>query len=82
VKKPGNKNISSGADILAALENGLKSAPGATGRFPQVSELKVVYDLSRKAGSRVVSVKVNGVDLDPAASYKLATNDYMAHDRA
>jgi len=68
----------SGADIVAALENGLRSAPEATGRFPQVSGLTVVYDPSKDVGSRVVSVKVNGVDLDPAATYKLATNDYMA----
>ncbi len=68
----------SGADVLAALENGLKSAPEATGRFPQVSGLQVVYDPEAEVGSRVVSVKVNGVDLDPAATYKLATNDYMA----
>lgn len=67
----------SGADVIAALENGLQSAPDATGRFPHVSGLEVVYDPAKDAGSRVVSVKVNGVDLDPAANYKVATNDYM-----
>ncbi len=68
----------SGADVLAALENGLRSAPEATGRFPQVSGLEVVYNPDAEVGSRVVSVKANGVDIDPAATYKLATNDYMA----
>ncbi len=68
----------SGADVIAALENGLRSAPEATGRFPQVSGLEVVYDPGQEVGSRVVSVKVNGVDLDPAATYKMATIDYMA----
>lgn len=66
-----------GTDVLAALENGLQSAPEATGRFPHVSGLEVVYDPAKDAGSRVVSVKVGGADLDPAATYKLATNDYM-----
>jgi len=66
-----------GADVIAALENGLKAAPEAIGRFPHVSGLEVVYDPSKDAGSRVVSVKVNGADLDPGASYSLATNDYM-----
>lgn len=67
----------SGADVLAALENGLGSAPDATGRFPQVSGMTVVYNPEKPAGERVVSVKIGGADLDPAASYKLATNDYM-----
>ena len=66
-----------GADVLAALENGLQAAPEAIGRFPHVSGIEVVYDPAKEAGSRVVSVKVGGSDLDPGASYKLATNDYM-----
>lgn len=66
-----------GADVIAALENGLQSAPDATGRFPQVSGMEVVYDPAKEAGSRVVSVKVGGADLDPAGTYKVATNDFM-----
>ncbi|MCB1518329.1 MAG: 5'-nucleotidase C-terminal domain-containing protein [Hyphomicrobiaceae bacterium] len=67
-----------GADIIAALENGLQAAPEAIGRFPQVSGLTVVYDPAKEPGSRVVSVKVGDADLDPNATYSLATNDYMA----
>lgn len=66
-----------GADVIAALENGLQSAPDATGRFPQVSGMEVVYDPAKEAGSRVVSVTVGGADLDPAATYNVATNDFM-----
>lgn len=76
----GNLNIMlevSGADVLAALENGLQSAPEATGRFPHVSGMTVVYNPAKEAGSRVVSVKIGDTDLDPNATYKLATNDYM-----
>lgn len=67
-----------GADIVAALENGLQSFPDATGRFPQVSGLTVVFNPDKPAGERVVSVKVGDADLDPNATYSLATNDYMA----
>lgn len=67
----------SGADVIAALENGLQSFPDATGRFPQVSGLEVVFDPANPAGERVISVMVDGTAIDPAASYKVATNDYM-----
>lgn len=67
----------SGADVIAALENGLQSAPEATGRFPQVSGLSVTYDPSKEAGQRVTSAKINGAEIDPAATYKVATNDFM-----
>lgn len=77
----GNLNLLlevTGTDILAALENGLGSFPDATGRFPQVSGMTVVFNPDKPAGERVVSVKVGDADLDPAATYKLSTNDYMA----
>ena len=48
------------------------------GRFPQVSGMNVEVDLSQPPGERVVSVKVNGEPLDPARTYTVATNDYMA----
>jgi 5'-nucleotidase / UDP-sugar diphosphatase len=67
----------SGADILAMLENGLGSYPDATGRFPQVSGMNVVFDPAQDAGSRVVSVEIGGAPLDPGATYTLATNDFM-----
>ncbi len=67
-----------GATILKALENGVGQVENAAGRFPQVSGLVFTYDRAKPAGERVVSVTVGGKPLDPAASYKLATNDYMA----
>ncbi len=39
--------------------------------------MKVVADVKKPAGSRVVSVEIGGKPLDPKATYKLATNDYM-----
>lgn len=66
-----------GQQVWDALENGFSKIEDGAGRFPQVSGLKVVADKSKPAGSRVVSVEVNGKPLDVKATYKLATNDYM-----
>ena len=41
--------------------------------------MKVTVDLSKPAGERVSAVKVGSGELDVAATYKLATNDYMAN---
>ena len=76
----GNKTVVTeikGADLLAGLENGFSQVEQAAGRFPQVSGLVITADLTKAAGARVQTVTVNGKPLDPAATYKLATNDYM-----
>jgi 2',3'-cyclic-nucleotide 2'-phosphodiesterase (5'-nucleotidase family) len=67
----------SGQNILDALENGVGMVEQGAGRFPQVSGLKAVVDLKQPAGKRVVSVEVGGKPLDPKATYKVATNDFM-----
>ena len=68
----------SGADVLAALENGVSQVEDKAGRFPQVSGLSFTYDPSAAVGSRVVEVTIGGKKLDKAKTYKVATNDYMA----
>jgi 2',3'-cyclic-nucleotide 2'-phosphodiesterase (5'-nucleotidase family) len=50
----------------------------SAGRFPHVSGMSVEADLSKPAGSRVSAVMIAGAPLDPAKTYTLATNDYMA----
>jgi 2',3'-cyclic-nucleotide 2'-phosphodiesterase (5'-nucleotidase family) len=67
----------SGADLRAALENGVSLLESRGGRFPQVAGLKVEFDARAPVGSRVVSVQVNGEPLDPARRYKVATNNFM-----
>lgn len=67
----------SGADLLAALENGVSQVENRAGRFPQVSNIAFTFDPSAPAGSRVVSAKVGGADLEPERTYRVATNDYM-----
>ena len=68
----------SGADLRAALENGVSKVEDRAGRFPQIAGMTLVYDPSAPAGSRVVEVEVGGAPLDPAKVYTVATNDYMA----
>ncbi len=66
-----------GSQVLAAIENGVSQVEKGSGRFPQVSGLEYVYDPSAPAGSRVVSIKVNGEDLDMDKVYKVAVNNYI-----
>ncbi|MDR6293082.1 2',3'-cyclic-nucleotide 2'-phosphodiesterase (5'-nucleotidase family) [Inquilinus ginsengisoli] len=67
-----------GADIRAALESGVSQVEAVAGRFPQVSGLAFTWDPAKPPGSRIVSVTVDGKPLDDAATYRVATNDYMA----
>ena len=80
-----------GADVLAALENGVSRVQvddggnpivdGASGRFPQVGGLRYTFDATQEPGSRIVSAEVmqDGafVALDMDAVYSVAANDYM-----
>ncbi len=81
----------SGADLVAALENGVNRVEvdennnpvteGASGRFPQVAGIRYVFDATQEAGSRIVSVDVmqdgEFTPIDPDAMYFVATNDYV-----
>ena len=67
-----------GSDLSAALEQAFARADRLTGAFPQVAGLTIRADLSRAIGQRLVSVTVNGAALDPARTYRLATNDFLA----
>ncbi|MQW88059.1 5'-nucleotidase C-terminal domain-containing protein [Sinorhizobium saheli] len=70
-----------GADIRAALENGVSQVEEGGGRFPQVAGLKFSFDRSKPAGSRLVSVEVKEGDafkpLDPEKTYSLVSNNFM-----
>jgi 5'-nucleotidase/UDP-sugar diphosphatase len=68
---------STGADVKAALENGVSQIEQRAGRFPQVSGLKFEVDTKAPVGSRISNVQVNGEPLDPARKYKVATNNFM-----
>lgn len=72
----------SGADLVAALENGVSQVEEGSGRFPQVAGLRYVWSPAGEAGSgRIISVEVNGPDgfapIDAAADYGVVTNNFM-----
>lgn len=66
-----------GADILAAIENGITDYPAAKGAFPHIAGMTVKFDSSKEAGSRVVELLIGGLAVDPAATYTMATNDFL-----
>ena len=66
-----------GADLKAALENGVSQLENYAGRFPQISGLVVTVETKAPVGSRIQSVSINGVPLDPAEHYKVASNNFM-----
>lgn len=70
----------SGADLLAALENGFKK-PGS-GAWPQFWGLEVSLRERRPKGSAageraLESVRIGGEEVLPDRTYKLAVNDFM-----
>ncbi|MBI5878395.1 MAG: 5'-nucleotidase C-terminal domain-containing protein [Chloroflexi bacterium] len=72
-----------GADLLAVLENGVSRISDGAGRFPQVAGLRFAFSLTRPAGQRVTAVEIGSAaagfkPLDPAATYRIVTNDFMA----
>ena len=69
----------SGAQLVAALENGVSQVEQQGGRFPQVSGMQVVFDPSAAPGERIREVLVRGQPLDPDASYTLTTIDFLAN---
>jgi len=70
-----------GAQIVAALENGVSDVEGGAGRFPQVAGMRFAWDPQAAAGARVLSVEIAGADgfqpLDPAARYGVVSNNFM-----
>mgnify|MGYP000678082639 CR=1 FL=1 len=72
-----------GAQVRAALENGVSKYPTHEGRFPQVSGILFVFDPDAVPGARIVSVDVVAADgsttpLDNDASYRVSTKEYLA----
>jgi 5'-nucleotidase len=67
----------SGADIIAALENGVGQVADGAGRFPQVAGITYTANLSMEPGSRISDVTVAGAAIDEGATYVLATNNYV-----
>lgn len=71
----------SGADVVAALENGASQYEEGAGRFAQVAGLSYAVDPKAPVGSRISDVKVQ-IDgqwaaIDPGKMYGVVSNNYM-----
>ncbi|MCW2243905.1 bifunctional metallophosphatase/5'-nucleotidase [Azospirillum canadense] len=67
-----------GQQLRDALESGYSGIEQAQGRFPHLSNARVLVDASRPAGQRIVELTIGGKPVDPAARYRLATGSYIA----
>jgi 2',3'-cyclic-nucleotide 2'-phosphodiesterase (5'-nucleotidase family) len=67
-----------GQEIYDALEWGYSRLPEANGGFPQTANLGIVYSRFAEVGNRIKRVLLNGKLIDKNATYRLATNDFMA----
>ncbi|MFM1783827.1 MAG: hypothetical protein RLZZ579_104, partial [Actinomycetota bacterium] len=68
----------SGSQIWDAMENGVSAYP-TNGRFPQIAGFKLVVDVTKPVGSRVVSITLNNgkAIADNSASYTVGTTDFL-----
>ena len=65
-----------GKYIWEALESGFSQWPKQEGRFPQLSGCKVVVDVSKEPGSRLVSVEIGDQPLDEERLYTVSSKPY------
>jgi 5'-nucleotidase len=69
----------SGKLLREVLEHGVaRSAEDSEpGRFPQVSGMTFMFDISKPAGSRVSELKIGGEAVNDSKAYTLATSDFL-----
>lgn len=67
-----------GQNIKDALEVGASKYPEANGAFSHVAGMSYTFDPTKEVGDRVQEIQVAGKPIDFKATYKLATNDFMA----
>jgi 5'-nucleotidase len=70
-----------GAQLKDVLEQQFVGFAGqTTQRILQVSNgFTYSYDTAAQAGARVSDMRFNGVPIDPAATYRVTTNDFLAN---
>lgn len=70
-----------GAQVVQALKEQVSGSNAAAPKILQISSgLTYTLDLTKTGADRVVtdSVKLNGAPIDPAATYRVATNSFLA----
>ncbi len=70
-----------GAQLKTALENGVSQVESAAGRFPQIAGMRFTWARNLPAGRRVQKIEIategGFVPVDPAATYRVITNNFM-----
>lgn len=66
-----------GAQLLALLEQQFDDE-GFVQTFSASAGFALTYDMSRPPGSRVVGASLDGQPIDPAASYRVTMNSFLA----
>ncbi|MDE8650718.1 bifunctional metallophosphatase/5'-nucleotidase [Novosphingobium album (ex Liu et al. 2023)] len=66
-----------GAEIRQAIEEGLDDS-GAQQMLAPSANVRVTYDMTRPSGQRVVALTIDGQPIDPAATYRVAINNFLA----
>jgi 5'-nucleotidase len=66
-----------GAELKAVLEQGFDTT-GPNQALTPSAGLTYRYDLSRPIGDRVSDLMLDGKPLDPAANYRVTTNNFLA----
>ncbi|MET8038267.1 bifunctional metallophosphatase/5'-nucleotidase [Streptomyces sp. NPDC005345] len=70
-----------GAQVVTALQQQVSGANEASPKILQISKgLTYTLDLTKTGAARIVadSVKLNGTAIDPAATYRVAMNSFLA----
>lgn len=67
-----------GRQVAAVLEYAFSAANVGSPRFPQFSGMTVQFDPSGSAGKRLCAIAVGGRPLDMDATYRFATNEFLA----
>lgn len=67
-----------GAQIAEVIEDGLDDQ-GPKQILSPSANVRFTYDLTRPARSRIVSLTLDGKPIDPAANYRVTTNNFLAN---
>ncbi|WP_299539602.1 bifunctional UDP-sugar hydrolase/5'-nucleotidase [uncultured Streptomyces sp.] len=70
-----------GAQVITALQQQVSGSNEASPKILQISEgLTYTLDLTKTGAARVVvdTIKLNGAAIDPAATYRVAMNEFLA----
>lgn len=68
----------SGAELKSTFEHAVKEYPKESGGFLHVAGMKYIFDGEAEAGSRIISIQIDGKEIEDDKMYKAATNVFTA----